>query len=86
MCFWWIKDLRVHKDSVGYYELSDIKHDTIVTAVKDSLIRMQLARNDLRAQAYDGASNIPGKKTLMFLSKLQLNTQNRYQPTVKGIH
>ena len=86
MCFWWIKDLSVHKDSVGYYELSDIKRDTIVTAVKDSLIRMQLARNDLRAQAYDGASNIPGKKNLMFLSKLQLNTQNRYQPTVKGIH
>ena len=63
MCFRWIKHLRVHKDFVGYYELPDIKSDTIVTAVKDSLIRMQLAQNDLRAQAYDGASNIPGKKT-----------------------
>ena len=24
MCFQWIKDLRVHEDFVGYYELPDI--------------------------------------------------------------
>ena len=63
MCFRWIKDLRVHKDFAGYYELSDIKSDTTVTAIKDSLIRTQLSLNDLRAQAYDGASNMFGKKT-----------------------
>ena len=43
MCFPWIKDLRVHEDFVGYYELPDIKSDTIVTVIKDSLIRMQLS-------------------------------------------
>ena len=84
MCFRWIKDLRVHEDFVGYYELPDIKSDTIVTAIKDSLIRMQLSLNDLRVQAYDGASNMFGK-ILVFLSKLQLNYQKRYRPTVKGI-
>ena len=63
MCFRWIKDLRVHEDFVGYYELPDIKSDTIVTAIKDSLIRMQLSLNDLRAQAYDRASNMFGKNT-----------------------
>ena len=63
MCFRWIKDLRVHEDFVGYYELPDIKSDTIVTAIKDSLIRTQLSLNDLRAQAYDGASNMFDKKT-----------------------
>ena len=62
MCFRWIKDLA-HEDFVGYYELPDIKSDTIVTAIKDSLIRMQLSLNDLRAQAYDGASNMFGKNT-----------------------
>ena len=64
MCFRWIKDLRVHEDFGGYYELPpDIRSDTIVTAITDSLISMQLPLNDLRAQAYDGASNIFGKNT-----------------------
>ena len=58
MCFGWIEDLRVHEDFAGYYELPRIKSDTIVTAIKDSLIRMQLSLNDLRVQAYDGASNM----------------------------
>ena len=62
MCFRWIEDLRVREDFVGYYEL-DIKSDTIVTTIKDSLIKMQLSLNDLRAQAYDGASNIYAKNT-----------------------
>ena len=32
MCFRWIKDIRGHENFVGYYELPDIKSDTIVTA------------------------------------------------------
>ena len=63
MCFWWIEDLRVQEDFVGYSELPDIKSDTIATAIKDSLIRIQLSVNDLRAQDYDGAGNIFGKST-----------------------
>ena len=63
MCFRWIKDLRVHEDFVGYHELPGIKCDTIVTAIKDSLIRIELSLNDLRAQAYDGASNMYAKNT-----------------------
>ena len=43
--------------------LLDIKIDTIVTAIKDSLLRMQLSLNDLGAQAYDGASNMFGNNT-----------------------
>ena len=63
MCFRWIEYLRVHEDFVGYYELPDIKSDTIVTTIKDYLIRMQLSLNYLRAQAYDGDSNIFGKNS-----------------------
>ena len=65
MCFRWIIDLRVHEDFVGYYELADIFYSsyTIVTAIKDSLITMQLSLNDLKVQAYDGASNMFGKNT-----------------------
>ena len=68
MCFRWIKDLRVHEDFVGYYELPNIKRDTIVTATKDSLIAMQLSLNDLRAQTYHVASNMFGKKYWCFCS------------------
>ena len=63
MCFRWIKDLRVHEDFVGYYKLPNIKRDTILIAIKYSLIRMQLSLNDLKAQVYDGASNMFGKNT-----------------------
>ena len=38
MCFRWIKDLRVNEDFVGYYELSDIKSDTTLTAIKDPIL------------------------------------------------
>ena len=54
---------RVHEDFVGYYEPPDIKSDTIVTAAKDSLIRIHLSVNDLKAHAYDEASNMFGKNT-----------------------
>ena len=67
MFFRWIKYLRVHADFVGYYELPDIISDTIVTAVKDSLIRVQLSLNDLRAQAYYGANNVFGRNTGVFV-------------------
>ena len=63
MCFRWVEDLGVHQDFVGYYELPDIKSDTIVTTIKKSLIRMQVSLNDLRAQVYDGASTMSGKNT-----------------------
>ena len=79
MCFRWIEDLRVLEDFVGYYELLDIKSDTIVTTIKDSLIKMQLSLNDLRAQAYDGLVTSLAK-ILVFLSKLQLNTKSVIDP------
>ena len=56
-----MEDLKVHEDFIGYYELPDIKSDTIVTAIKVSLIRMQLSLRNLRAQSYDEASNMFGK-------------------------
>lgn len=64
LCFRWIDEsLDAHEDFLGYYELPDIKSETIVKVIKDSLIRMQLPLQDLRAQAYDGASNMFGKKS-----------------------
>ena len=63
ICLRWVEeDLSVHEDFVGYYEIPNIKSETIVSALKDSLIRMGLSLQNLRAQAYDGASNMLGKK------------------------
>ena len=84
MCFRWIKDLRVHEDFVGYYELPHIKSDTVVTAIKDSLIRMKLSLNDLRAQAYDRASNMFAKKYWFFCPNCS-RAAKCVISTVKGI-
>ena len=53
MCFWWIEDLRIHEDFVGYYQLPDIKSDNIVTATKNYLIRMQLYLNNLSSSSQE---------------------------------
>lgn len=60
---WFDESLDAHEDFLGYYELPDIKSETIAVMIKDALIRMQLPLQDLRAQAYDGASNMFGKKS-----------------------
>ena len=64
ICVRWVaENFTAHEDFVGYYEIPNIKSDTIVAALKDGLIRMQLSLDNLRAQAYDGASNMLGKKS-----------------------
>ena len=88
MCFWWIEDLRIHEDFVGYYQLPDIKSDNIVTATKNYLIRMQLYLNNLSSSSQELKLLMELvtclAKILVFLSKLQLNSQQCHRPTVKG--
>ena len=56
-------DLKVHEDFIGFYEIDNIKSDTIVAAIKDSLLRFNLSLDSCRGQIYDGASNMLGKKS-----------------------
>ena len=64
ICIRWVGvSLTVNEDFVGYYEIPNIKNYTITKFIKDGLIRMQLPLQDLRAQAYDGVSNMLGKKS-----------------------
>ena len=51
------------EDFLGYYELPNIKSDTIVEAIKDSMVRFELLIQNLRGQTYDGPSNMMGKKS-----------------------
>ena len=58
-------DLKVHADFLGFYEVDNIKSDTIVAAIKDSLLRFNLSLDSCRGQICDGASNMLGKKMVL---------------------
>ena len=63
-CIRWVDEaLNSHEDFLGFYEIPNIRSDTIVSAMKDTFIRFNLPFSDLRGQTYDGASNMLGKKS-----------------------
>ncbi|XP_071847676.1 zinc finger MYM-type protein 1-like [Apostichopus japonicus] len=51
----------VREEFLGLYELSSTTGSTLCSMLKDVLIRYQLPIENLRAQTYDGASNMAGK-------------------------
>ncbi|CAB3991857.1 zinc finger MYM-type 1-like [Paramuricea clavata] len=64
LCFQWVDgQLDGHEDFLGFYNIPNIASETIVQAIKDSLIRLQLSLSQCRGQCYDGASNMLGKKS-----------------------
>ena len=64
ICLRWISEnLEAHEDFIGFYQIPDIKADTITSVIKDALIRLQLSLNECRGQCYDGAGNMLGKKS-----------------------
>ena len=66
-------ELEVHEDFLGFYETENIKSDTIVSAIKDVLLRFNLSLDLSRDHIYDGASNKVGKKSgvAIQISKIQ---------------
>ena len=56
-------DLIVHENFLGFYEIPNIKSETIALAIKDALVRMKLPLKNCRGQTYDGASNMLSKKS-----------------------
>ena len=54
-------DLNIKEDFLGFYEIDNIKSETVVKAIKDILMRCSLSLDDCRGQTYDGASNMMGK-------------------------
>ena len=64
MCIRWVdKHLDAHEDFLGFFHIPDISAQTIVSAIKDALMRLQLSLTNCRGQCYDGASNILGHKS-----------------------
>ena len=63
-CLRWVDDcFRLREEFLGFYEVKNITRDTIVCAIKDMLLRMQITLDNCRGQCYDGASNMLGKKS-----------------------
>ena len=63
ICFRWVDtDLEVHEEFVGLYQIDDISASTIVEALKDCLVRMNLQLNRCRGHCFDGAANMVGCK------------------------
>ena len=62
---WVDESLNPHEDFLGFFEIPNIKSDTIVFAMKDVFIRCNLPISSLCGQTYDGASNMLGKKAVL---------------------
>ena len=61
VAFRWVdNDLNVHEDFIGLYAPPDITATTIVSAIQDTLARLNLALNKVRGQCCDGASTMRG--------------------------
>jgi len=57
------ENFDVFEDFVGFYEIENIKSDTIVKSIKDILLRCHLSLDNCRGQTYDGASNMMGVRS-----------------------
>ena len=70
-------NFEVSEDFVGFYELSNIKSETIVNSIKDILIRCHLSLDNCRGQTYDGASNMMGKRSGVSAENLSRTTKSK---------
>ena len=62
-CIRWVdKYLESHESFIGLYEVDSITSDTLVSAIKDTLVRLNVKLTDCRGQCCDGASNMSGSR------------------------
>ena len=55
---WGDKGSDTHGDFLGVYNVDNIKAVTLVTVIKDVLIRLNIALSNACGQCYDGAKNM----------------------------
>ncbi|XP_041369574.1 zinc finger MYM-type protein 1-like [Gigantopelta aegis] len=62
ICVRYIDDAYdVHEDFIGLYSVSEMTGASLSNMLQDALLRLNLPITHLRAQTYDGASNMSGK-------------------------
>lgn len=60
----WVGDnYEIHKDPLGLYRVPDTKAETLFIIIKDLLLRCNLPLALCRGQEYDGAANMPGRRS-----------------------
>ena len=60
----WVNErFEVCEDFVGLYEVDSTEAERIFAAIKDVLLRLNLAISKVRGQCYDGASAMSGTKS-----------------------
>ena len=63
LCLQSVKEvLELQEDFLGFYQLTNIKSESIVNVIKDTLLTFNLQLEKCRGQTYDGASNMLGEK------------------------
>ena len=63
ICFRWVdKSFDTHEDFIGIYKVDNIKAGTLVTVIKDVLIRLNIPLSNVHGQCYDGVENMCGIK------------------------
>ena len=55
-------ELGVHEDFIGLYHCPDVTAHTIVSVIKDTLLRLNLQSSRCRGQCYDGGSNMASSR------------------------
>lgn len=64
ICIRYVDDnVNVHEEFIGLYQIPNILANTIVAALQDTLVRLNLNLSRCRGQCYDGAGNMSGCKT-----------------------
>ena len=60
---WVNADYTIQEDAVGLFRVPDTRAETLFSVIKDLLIRCNLPMSLCRGQAYDGASNMQGRRS-----------------------
>lgn len=56
------EDLSCCEFFIGLYQMAKIDSDSLVRAIKDTLLRMNIEISKCRGQCHDGASNMTGSR------------------------
>ena len=79
ICLGWVDaDLEVYEEFDGLYQIADIFANTIVQALRDCLVRMNLQWNRCRGQCYDGAANMAGHKNGVAMQIFSVESRAHY--------
>lgn len=59
---WVDSQLEFHEEFIGFYAIATANADTIVTIIKEALLRMHLTLQACRGECYDGAATMKGDR------------------------